>query len=82
MHLSFIGIGSKTKKNCMGDNSIQEAIGKGCIDNSMTIKNNVLLKVLTNLLHVPEFAKNMFSFSKATSHGHIFKFGNKECIIC
>jgi hypothetical protein len=65
----------------MGDNSIQEAIGKGCINIFMTIKKNVLIGMLTNVLHVPKFAKNMFSFSIATSHGHIFKFGNKECII-
>lgn len=65
----------------MSDNSIQEAIGKGCIDISMTIKKNVLSKMLTNVLHVLESAKNMFSFSKTTSHGHIFEFGNKECII-
>jgi hypothetical protein len=62
----------------MGDNSIQEAIGKGCIDISMTIKKNVLSKMLTNVLHVPKFAKNMFSFSKTTSHGHIFEVETKS----
>jgi hypothetical protein len=62
----------------MGDNSIQEAIGKGCIDISMTIKKNVLPRMLTNILHVPKIVKNIFSFNKATSYGHIFKFGNKR----
>lgn len=65
----------------MGDNSIQEAIGQGCIDISMTIKKNVLPKMLTNILRVPKIVKKLFSFNKATSYGHIFKFGNKECII-
>jgi hypothetical protein len=65
----------------MGDNLIQEAIGKGCIDISITIKQNVLPIMLTDVLHVPEIVKNMVFFSKATSQGHIFEFGNKECII-
>jgi len=47
----------------------------------MTIKKTILLIMLTNILHVPKFAKNMFFKSKITSHGHIFKFGSKECII-
>jgi hypothetical protein len=62
----------------MGDNSIQEAIGKGCINIFMTIKKNVLIGMLTNVIHVPKFAKNMFSFSIATSHGHIL-IGSISC---
>jgi len=51
MHLSFIGIGSKIEKKlpikiCMGDDSIQKAIGKGCKDISMTIKRMSFLECL------------------------------------
>jgi hypothetical protein len=65
----------------MGGNSIQKIIGKGCIDISMTIKKNALPGMLIDVLRVPKIDLNVFSFNKATSHGHIFEFGNKECII-
>ncbi len=65
----------------MGDDLIQEAIGKGNIDVSMTIGENTLPKVFNNVLHVPRIVKNLFFMSKVTSIGHIFQFKNNECII-
>jgi hypothetical protein len=56
----------------MGDDLIQEAIGKGNIDVSMTIGENTLPKVFNNVLHVPRIVKNLFFMSKVTSIGHIF----------
>ncbi len=37
--------------------------------------------MLIDILRVPKIVLNVFSFNKATSHGHKFEFGNKECII-
>jgi len=51
------------------------------IDISMRIEKNVLPKVLTNISHVPDIVKNVFFVSKIISHGHIFEFKKKICII-
>jgi len=55
----------------MGDNSVQEAVGKGNIQVSMSVRGNERVKaILTNVLHVPGIAKNNNSVTKATSLDH------------
>jgi hypothetical protein len=51
------------------------------IDIFMIIRKNVLPRVIINISHVPEITKNIFFVNKITSHGHIFEFKNKICII-
>jgi hypothetical protein len=58
----------------MGENSIQEAIGKGNMDVTMEIRENVVRKTFTDVLHLPRIVKNLFSMSKAVSQGHMFEF--------
>ncbi len=43
----------------MGDDSVQKAIGKRNINVSMTIWENTLPKVFTNVLHVLGIAKSL-----------------------
>ncbi len=43
--------------------------------------NKTIDGVLTNVLHVPGLAKNLFSVTKATTLGNIFEFGKKRCVI-
>ncbi len=63
----------------MGENSIQEAIGKGNMDVTMEIGENVVRKTFTDALHVPKIIKILFSMSKVVSQSHMFEFQNKSC---
>jgi hypothetical protein len=63
----------------MGDNSIEEAIGKGNMDVTMEIWENIVKGTFINVLHVPIIAKNLFCKIKATSQGHKFEFQNNSC---
>jgi hypothetical protein len=65
----------------MGDNSIQEAIGKGNMDVTMERGENIIRGAFTNVLHIPKIAKNLFSMIKATSQGHTFEFQNNPCTL-
>jgi hypothetical protein len=65
----------------MGENSIQEAIGKGNMDVTMEIGENVVRKTFIDVLHVPRIVKNLFSMSKVISQGHMFEFWNKSCTL-
>jgi len=58
----------------MGENSIQEAIGKGNMDVTMEIGENVVRKTFTDALHVPKIIKILFSMSKVVSQRHMFEF--------
>jgi hypothetical protein len=58
----------------MGNNSIQEAIGKGNMDIIMEIGKSVVKGTFIDVLHVPRIVKNLFSVSKVVSQGHMFEF--------
>jgi hypothetical protein len=51
----------------MSDNLVQEAIGKGNIDVSMKVRENILLGVFIDVLHVLRIIKNLFFVSRGTS---------------
>jgi hypothetical protein len=65
----------------MSDDLGQEGRGKGNTNVSMTVGENTLPKVFTNVLHVPGIAKNLFSMSKVISPSYIFEFRNNKCIV-
>lgn len=65
----------------MGDNLVQEVIGKGNINVSMRVKDNILPWVFIDVLYVLGITKNLFLVSRATSQGHFLSSKNSECII-
>jgi hypothetical protein len=69
----------------IGDNSVQEAVGKGNIQVSMSVRGNERVKAIrTNVLHVPGIAKknsSVTNVTKATSSGHVVEFGEKGRVI-
>jgi len=59
----------------MGDNFIQEVVGKGNIRLSMSMGEDETIEVVSiNFLHVLGLAKNLFSITRAISLNHVFEF--------
>jgi len=53
----------------MGDNFVQEAIGKGSVRLTMKMGDCEVRGVLHEVFHVLGIVKNLFSISKATTQG-------------
>jgi hypothetical protein len=53
----------------MGDNFVQEAIGKGSVRLTMKMGDCEVRGVLHEVFHVFGIVKNLFSISKATTQG-------------
>ena len=58
----------------LGDNSKIRALGKGTIDMNLSINGNTKTGTLTEVLHVPEISKNLFSIGKALMQGLTLQF--------
>jgi transposase InsO family protein len=70
------------KEVYLGDNTSHPAIGKGTVKLNMKLNSGSTMEgTLTDVLHVPGIAKNLFSVSKATREGLKIKFENKGCTI-
>jgi hypothetical protein len=65
----------------MGENSIQEAIGKGNVIISMKVGDCKVKGVLHEVLHVPSLVKNLLLVSKATAQGQKIKFKQDGCSV-
>jgi hypothetical protein len=65
----------------MGDDSVQEAIGKGGVIISMKVGDRKVKVVLHEVLHVPGLVKNLFLISKATAQGQKIEFEQDGCSI-
>jgi hypothetical protein len=62
----------------LGNNETVDAIGRGEIIMNMKTNNKPVEATLTEVLHVPQLAKNLFSISQATKHGWEGKFSNEK----
>jgi hypothetical protein len=65
----------------MGDNFLQEAIGKRSICLTMRVGEHEVKGVLHEVLHVPSLVKDLFSVSKAIVQGLKVEFEQEECNI-
>ncbi len=87
MHLSSCGEWLRDYENIvpikiyMGNNSIQEAIGKGNLDVTMEIGESIVERTFIDVLHISRIAKYLFFVIKATSQGHTFEFQNNSCTL-
>lgn len=63
----------------MGDNFVQEAIGKGNVILSMKVGDYVVKGVLHEVLNVLSLVKNLLLLSKATTQGQKIEFKQDGC---
>jgi hypothetical protein len=65
----------------MGDNSIQETIGKGSVIIFMKVGDHEVKGMLHEVLHDLSLVKNLFLVSKATAQGLKIEFEQDGCSI-
>lgn len=63
----------------MGDNSTQEAIGKGKIKMRLLVGGNTIFATLNDVIYVPSLVKDLYYVNKATSQGYNVEFGDDNC---
>jgi hypothetical protein len=63
----------------MGNNSTQEAIGKGKIKMKLIVGGNTIFATLNDVIYVLGLVKNLYYVSVATSQGYNVEFGDDNC---
>ena len=62
----------------LGNNALINAEGKGTIEMDLTVNDNAIKGLLTDVLYVPEIRKNLFSIGKAISQNLELTFQQNE----
>ena len=58
----------------LGNDSKIHALGKGSIEMKLTVNEKTITGTLTDVLHVPEISRNLFSIGKALLQGLMLQF--------